>query len=156
MNKNDIVEYYFNQIYQTAGFKNQVKLIDEIFGDTKIIKPLFLHVIENFSQIEIDRRDKFYYLIDKALEKVKIDLDFIENTGNLTLMQHLIENCNLKITKGKLRDFLKNCHPTLLASINFRRKIGEKLDKKEILKMIENENLSNEKIKQFYKIINNE
>ncbi|KAI5170362.1 hypothetical protein PAEPH01_1369 [Pancytospora epiphaga] len=68
-NIESIVDGLYYLIWSTPGFKQQVFLVDFIIEHLgkDIHRLLFAFIISRFNKIKADRRDKFYYFIERSL-----------------------------------------------------------------------------------------
>jgi hypothetical protein len=64
----DRIYTYYQIIWKTSGYKRQVDVVDRIVQvcNEDEERQLLQYVVENFEKIEMDRRDKFYYLIRRT------------------------------------------------------------------------------------------
>lgn len=63
-----IVELYY-LLWETPNFRVQQQLVDRVLDriGSNTAKCLLGHIIDVFSKIEVDRRDKFFYYINRTL-----------------------------------------------------------------------------------------
>lgn len=63
-----VVEALYQLIWRTAGFRRQTVIIDKIIESIsgEYHNRLMKSIIGRFADIESDRRDKFYYLLDRS------------------------------------------------------------------------------------------
>ncbi|KAM0679826.1 hypothetical protein GINT2_001998 [Glugoides intestinalis] len=125
LNIEEAIQEAFYLIWNTPNFKRQCALIDTIFSETTTEFHFLLlnHVIVNFNNIATDRRDKFFYLIKKALFLAPIDyLLAIKSSAVMVYILKFINDENKKYIDGwndrQFVEYIAKCKSFLLECID--------------------------------------
>ncbi|KAI4292618.1 hypothetical protein PAPHI01_1892 [Pancytospora philotis] len=110
-----LTEELFDLIWRTPTFKKQVALIDSILENCGLPaqQRLLSLVLARFASIRSDRKDKFYYFIDRSIHLLSFaDLLGAEDSGLLLFFcKHLNKNRPADWDDGLFLEFLARSQP---------------------------------------------
>jgi hypothetical protein len=122
-------------LWKVPKFKAQKEFVNELIlgTDARMRAALLNHLVRHWNDVELVRRDKFYYLMKKIVECYELtveNIDYLFNvTCNTDLRSYIIRCVVERIERlGGLEeymlDFISRCPPNLLAcfeALRFRR-----------------------------------
>ncbi|EOB14019.1 hypothetical protein NBO_42g0009 [Nosema bombycis CQ1] len=130
-------------IYILPKWKNQVDFINKIVEDIKDPEDLLIKIKSKWDSIQSDRKDKFYYLIEKLLNKIEINKENLKrilsysNESTLSYFWKIIIkkiSINNMIDINFLIDYLAYCPNHLLKNfeeMKFKPEIIKEILKRE-------------------------